>query len=43
MDQVFTVRQVYEKYPTNWKDVFWVFMDLEKPMILSFDMVCGRC
>ena len=30
MDQVFAVRQVYEKYPTNGKDVFLTFMDLEK-------------
>ena len=29
MDQVFTVRQVSEKYLTNGKDVFWSFMDLE--------------
>ena len=29
-DQVFAVRQVCEKYLTNWKDVFWAFMDLEK-------------
>ena len=30
MDQVFVVRQVCEKYLANGKDVFWVFMDLEK-------------
>ena len=33
MDQVFAVRQIcekYEKYLTNGKDVFWVFMNLEK-------------
>ena len=30
MDQVFAVRQVCEKYPANGKDVFWVFIDLEK-------------
>ena len=30
MDQVFAVRQVCEKYLANGKDVFWVFMDLEK-------------
>ena len=29
-DQVFAVRQVYEKYLANGKDVFWAFMDLEK-------------
>ena len=46
MDQVFAVRHVCEKFLINWKDVFWVFMDLEKAyeaMILSIDMVCGRC
>ena len=42
MDQVFAVRQVCEKYLANGKDVFWAFMDLERPMILSIDMVCGR-
>ena len=30
MDQVFVVGQVCEKYLANGKDVFWVFMDLEK-------------
>ena len=30
MDQVFAVRQVCEKYLANGKNVFWVFMDLEK-------------
>ena len=30
MDQVFAVRQVFEKYLANRKDVFWAFMDLEK-------------
>ena len=30
MDQVFAVRQVYEKYLANGKDVFWAFIDLEK-------------
>ena len=30
MDQVFAVRQVFEKYIANGKDVFWAFMDLEK-------------
>ena len=29
LDQVFAVRQVYEKYLANGKDVFWAFMDLE--------------
>ena len=43
MDQVFAVRQVCEKYLANGKDVFWAFVGLEKVMILSIDMVCGRC
>ena len=30
MDQVFAVRQVWEKYLANGLDVFWAFMDLEK-------------
>ena len=30
MDQVFTVRQVCEKYLANGKDVFRAFMELEK-------------
>ena len=30
LDQVFAVRQVCEKYLANGKDVFWVFMDLER-------------
>ena len=30
MDQVFAVRQVYEKYIANRKDLFCAFMDLEK-------------
>ena len=29
MDQVFAVRQVFEKYLANGRDVFWAFMDLE--------------
>ena len=37
MDQVFAVRHVCEKYLANGKDVFWAFMDLEKPMILVAD------
>ena len=43
MDQVFAVRRVCEKYLANGKDVFWAFIDLEKAMIISIDMVCGRC
>ena len=35
MDQVFTVRQVCEKYLAKGKDVFWAFMDLEK----SYDTI----
>ena len=31
MDQVFAIRQVCEKYLAKGKDVFWEFMDLEKP------------
>ena len=30
MDQVFTIRQVCEKYLANGKDVFWAFKDFEK-------------
>ena len=30
MDQVFAVRQVCEKNLANGKDIYWVFMDLEK-------------
>ena len=43
MDQVFSVRPVCEKYLTNGKYVFWAFLDLEKHMIQSIGMVCGRC
>ena len=47
VDQVFTVRHVYENHLANGKDVFWAFIDLEK----TYDMlrsigtgtVCGRC
>ena len=35
MDQVFAIRQVCKKYLANGKDVFWVFMDLEK----AYDMI----
>ena len=35
MHQVFAIRQVCEKYPANRKDVFRVFMDLEK----AYDMI----
>ena len=31
----FAIRQVCEKYLANGKDVFWVFMDWEKP----YDMI----
>ena len=27
---MFVVREVYEKYLANGKDVFWAFIDLEK-------------
>ena len=30
VDQVFTVRQICEKYLAKGKDAFWAFMDLEK-------------
>ena len=40
MDQVLSVRQVCEKYLANGKDVLWIW---KRPMILSIDMVCGRC
>ena len=43
MDQVFAVRQVFEKFLANWKDLFCVFMDLERHMIRLIGMVCGRC
>ena len=29
MDQVFAVRQMYEKYLAKGKDVLWALMDLE--------------
>ena len=29
MDQLFAVRQVFEKYLANGRDVFWAFVDLE--------------
>ena len=36
MEQVFAVRQVWDKYlPANGKSVFWAFMDLEK----AYDMI----
>ena len=43
MDQVFAVKQVREKYLANGKDVFWLLWNWKRPMILSIDMVCGRC
>ena len=43
-NSLFAVRKVCEKYLANGKDVFWAFMDFERAyMILSIDMVCGRC
>ena len=33
IDHVFVVRQVWEKYIANGKDVFWAFTDLGKHMI----------
>ncbi len=38
MDQIFAVRQVCEKYLAKGKEVFWVFMDLEK----AFDRIDGE-
>ena len=32
MDKVFAVRQVWEKYLSNGKDVFWAFMALKRRM-----------
>ena len=43
MDQVFAVRQVFEKYLENGMDVFWELMDLENHIIRSIGIVCGRC
>ena len=35
--------QVCEKNLANGKDVFLAFIDLERRLILSIGMVCGRC
>ena len=43
MDQEFAVRQVCETYLANRKDVFGLLWIWKRPMILSIDMVCGRC
>ena len=43
IDQVFAVRQVYEKYLANGKNIFWAFLDLEKAYDTIYGMVCGRC
>ena len=43
MDEVFAVRQVCENISQMGKMYSGLFLDLEKPMILSIDMVCGRC
>ena len=43
MDQVFAVRQVCEKYLEMGKmysGLLWIW---KRPMIVSIDMVCGRC
>ena len=42
MDQVLAVREVYESYITNEKDVFWALMDLEN-LIRSIGTSCSRC
>ena len=34
---MFAIRQVCEKYLANGKDVFWVFMDLEKAYIITIN------
>ena len=39
MDQVFAISQVCEKYPAIGKDVFCVFMDLEK----AYDAIDQHC
>ena len=39
MDQVFAVWQVCLKYLANGKDVFWVYMDLEK----TYDVIDWHC
>ena len=46
MDQVFAIRQIFEKcekYLANGKDVFWAFMDLEKAYDTIDRLACGRC
>ena len=44
MDKIFfSIRQVCEMYLVNEKDAFWALMDLKIHMILSINMVCGRC
>ena len=43
MDQVFAVGHVCKKYPANGKDVFWAFMDLEKPYGTDPIDRLGRC
>ena len=35
---MFAVRQVCEKHLANWKDVFWVFIDLE----MAYDTIDHR-
>ena len=34
-DQLFAIRRLCEKYLANGKDVFWMFMNLEK----AYDMI----
>ena len=40
-DQMFTVRQICEKYLGKGKDVYFAFLDLEKCMIELIEMQCG--
>ena len=40
-DQIFIVRQMCEKYLGKGKDVYFAFLDLEKPMIELVEMQCG--
>ena len=43
MHQVFAIIKVCEMYLANGKDVFCVFMDLEKTYDTIDRHVCGRC
>ena len=43
VDQIFVVRQLWEKHVSKGRNVFWAFMDLEKCMTELKDRRCGRC